>query len=179
MNARHAARELVILTLSQSRISKKDVDNLQLQDFIEQAVRALVGEVNQLLGVAKGELINADDELLESSLRGNPETIKEFLSSSLHSTQRALELVSYCNEWPLLCTLAMRDEVRDFAIKLIKQCRDHQKEVNEIIEKSVVDWTLETMYSIDRNVISIAVVELLYENTSPKIIIDEAVEVAK
>jgi N utilization substance protein B len=179
MNARHAARELVILTLSQSRISKKDVDNLQLQDFIEQAVRALTGEVNQLLDVAKGDLIHADDQLVEASFRDNPESIKEFLSNSLYSTQKALELVAYCNELPLLCTLAMRDEVRDFSIKLINIYREHQKEVNEIIEKSIVDWTLESIYSVDRNVIAIAVVELLYEKTSPKIIIDEAVEIAK
>lgn len=180
MNARHAARELVVLTLSQARISKKeDVDNLQIQDFIEQAVRTIIAEVNSLLNIAKGELIKADDQLLEASFLGNPETIKDALTNSLFSAQKVVELMSYCNDWPLLCTLAMKDEVRDFTIKLISLYQKHSKEIDEIIEKSVVDWTMETMYSIDRNIIIIAVVELLYENTSHKIIIDEAVEVAK
>jgi N utilization substance protein B len=180
MNARHAARELVVLTLSQARISKKeDVDNLQIQDFIEQAVRTINSEVNSLLNVSKGELIKADDQLVEASLLGKPETIKEALSNSLHSTQKVVELMSYCNEWPLLCALAMKDEVRDFTVKLIKLYQKNSTEIDEIIEKSVVDWTMETMYSIDRNIIIIAVVELLYESTSHKVIIDEAVEIAK
>jgi N utilization substance protein B len=180
MNARHAARELVVLTLSQARIAKKEVvDNLQIQDFIEQAVRTINGEVNSLLSVAKGELIKADDQLLEASLLGKPETIKEALTNSLYSAHKVVELMSYCNEWPLLCALAMKDEVREFTVKLIKLYQKHGKEIDEIIEKSLVDWTMETIYSIDRNIIIIAVVELLYENTSHKIVIDEAVEIAK
>jgi len=179
MNARHAARELVVLTLSQARISKKDLNTVQIQDFIEQAVRTLTNEVNSLLNLSKGELIKADDQLLNASLFGNTETIKESLTNSLYLTQRVVELMSYCNEWPLLCALSMKDEVKDFTVKLTSLYKKNSEKIDEIIENSVVDWTMESMYSIDRNVIIIAVVELLYESTSHKVVIDEAVEIAK
>lgn len=179
MNARRAARELVQLTLFQTKISKKDFTKFEINDFIDQAVRTLSEETNEILNKAKGQLIKADEQLHEAGLRINTDTIKNMLSDTIETTHQALELLYYCNGWPLLFSLAIKNEVRDFAIKLIMLFQEHNKEINEIIEKSIVDWTVESMLQMDRNIISIAVTEIMYDNAVPQVAIDEAVEIAK
>ncbi len=180
MNARHAARELAVLILNESRILKKEPTKLEVYELIEQAVRLITAEAESLLSEAKGELHKADDQLMESGFLSNTVSIKEALANSLHSTTRVVELMSYCNQWALLCTLGMKHEVRDFTVKLLELYRKNSSLVDEKIQTSIEGWTLETMYSLDRNAITIATVELLYESEiSHRIIIDEAIEVAK
>ncbi|MFN4150397.1 MAG: transcription antitermination factor NusB, partial [Candidatus Sericytochromatia bacterium] len=42
------------------------------------------------------------------------------------------------------------------------------------------DWTFDSMYSLDRNIITLAVIEFLnYEHTPYQIVINESIELAK
>lgn len=180
MNARHAARELAVLIMNETRILKKNPNKLEIQDLIEQAVRMLSAEAENILSYAKGELIIADDILFEADLITNPVSVKDRLNTALENTHRAMEYVSYSNKWALMCTLAMKHEVRDFTVKLIEQYKNNSEKVDKIIQDSTEGWTLDTMYSLDRNAIAVAVVELLHDDTtSYRIIIDEAIEIAK
>lgn len=180
MNARHAARELAVLIINETRILKKNPNKLEIQDLIEQAVRMLNNEAENILSYAKGELTIADDILFEADLITNPVNVKDRLDKALESTHRAMEYVSYSNKWALMCSLAMKHEVRDFTVKLIEQYKNNSEKVDKIIQDSTEGWTLDTMYSLDRNAITIAVVELLNDDTtSYRIIIDEAIEIAK
>lgn len=180
MNARHAARELAVLILNESRILKKEPSKLEIYDLIEQAVRMLTAELDNILSQAKGELVLADDHLIEASLLASANAIKEEVAKGLESSHRAVELVSYCKDWALMCTLAMKHEVRDFTVKLLELYRKNTKEVDSVIQKSMEGWTLESIYAMDRNAITIAVIELLYEEEiSHKIVIDEAIEISK
>jgi len=58
---------------------------------------------------------------------------------------------------------------------------DSNKEViDKMIVKYAENWRLERMASIDRNVLRIAVFELLFDKeTPPKVVINEAIEMAK
>jgi len=180
MNARHVARELVVLTLSQmSIVQAKDLENIAIEDYIEQAVRLLTAEADDCLKTARGELIKADDKIMEASLRDDPQKLREIITDSIEATHRAMELTSYCRDWSLLCTLAHKEDVRKFVVKLFQYYRENKKEIDQIIRKSIVEWTLESMYSVDKNIIRLAITEMLCESTSPKIAIDEAVEIAK
>lgn len=180
MNARHAARELAVLILNETRILKKDPNKLEIQDLIEQAVRMLSAEAENILSLAKGELTLADDILFEADLIQNPSSVKERLNNGLELTHRAMEYVSYSNKWALMCTLAMKHEVRDFTVKLIQNYKNNTEKIDQIIQSSTEGWTIESMYSLDRNAITVAVVELLNDDTtSYRIIIDEAIEIAK
>lgn len=180
MNARHAARELAVLILNETRIIKKNPTKIEIYDLVEQAVRMLNAESENILSHAKADLTVADDTLFETELVYNPASIKEKLLKTVELTHRAMELLSYSNKWALLCTLATKHEVRDFTVKLIEQYKSNTEKIDDIIQKSTEGWTLDTMYSLDRNAITVAVVELLNDdNTSYRIIIDEAVEIAK
>ena len=59
---------------------------------------------------------------------------------------------------------------------------EHQKEIDNIIEKAAPEWPIAQIPIIDRNVLRIGLFELLYSNKEevpPKVAINEAIELAK
>lgn len=57
---------------------------------------------------------------------------------------------------------------------------EHQSEINQIISKHAPAWPINQISPVDLAVLTLAVWELLYEKKNPiKVIIDEAVEIAK
>ena len=74
-----------------------------------------------------------------------------------------------------------RDPEADvFAKELIDGVKQHQPEIDVLIEQHSHNWRLERMQRIDRNVLRIGVFELKYATDIPrKVTINEAVELAK
>ncbi len=76
--------------------------------------------------------------------------------------------------------LSSGDEVREFMDGLVKLVQEHREEIDRFIEQSSKNWTLDRMPHIDRNIIRIAVGELMYRSeVPPKVAINEALEIAK
>ena len=70
----------------------------------------------------------------------------------------------------------------EFAYQLTKGVIEHLEEIDKIIQKSAPQWPISQFNPIDRNVLRIAVYELLFgnkEEVPPKVAINEAVELAK
>jgi transcription antitermination factor NusB len=52
--------------------------------------------------------------------------------------------------------------------------------VDELLKKFSVHWTPDRMAVIDKNIIRLGICELLFDSTTPpKVVINEAVEIAK
>lgn len=69
---------------------------------------------------------------------------------------------------------------RGFAEDLVEALADHVEEIDAHIEDAASNWDVERLAMIDRNVLRIAVAELLWlEDVPPKVTIDEAVILAK
>lgn len=67
-----------------------------------------------------------------------------------------------------------------FALKLTKGVDRYRKRIDEMIMDIVENWTLERIAIIDRNILRVAIYEMLYEDDIPlKVSIDEAIEIAK
>lgn len=68
----------------------------------------------------------------------------------------------------------------DFAEQLVRAVIEHQKDIDETITKFASGWTLDRMASVDRNLLRIALCEMLYLEDIPySVSINEAVELAK
>lgn len=64
----------------------------------------------------------------------------------------------------------------ELAIETLK----HKEEVDEIIQKCATEWPLSQINRVDLSVLRLAVYELLYKRETPtKVVLDEAVEIAK
>lgn len=69
---------------------------------------------------------------------------------------------------------------KDFSNSLVRGFYSHSGKIDEIIRKYAENWKLERMAVVDRNILRIAVFELLYlAEIPPKVSINEAVNLAK
>lgn len=72
------------------------------------------------------------------------------------------------------------NEIRDYSTWLVKGIHSHQKEIDRFIQSVSEHWRISRMALVDRNILRVAVFELLYEkNVAPAIVINEAIEIAK
>ena len=72
------------------------------------------------------------------------------------------------------------DEVKAFAEEIIKGTYKHLAEINKLIHECAKNWTLDRMGVVDRNVLRMAVYEILYRMDIPtSVTINEAIEIAK
>lgn len=69
---------------------------------------------------------------------------------------------------------------REYSTWLAEGIISHHKKIDSIIQQASEHWRLSRMALIDRNILRMAVFELLYEeNIEPAVVINEAIEIAK
>ncbi len=70
-------------------------------------------------------------------------------------------------------------EHAEFAYELCIHVLEHRAELDEKIIAVAENWALDRMAPTDRNALRIGAYELLFTDTPPRIVIDEAIEMAK
>ena len=74
----------------------------------------------------------------------------------------------------------MEPSARAFARALAEGVLAHAGELDQIIERSAPSWPLDQMSKIDKNILRLAIFEILFDNKVPlKAAINEAVELGK
>lgn len=73
---------------------------------------------------------------------------------------------------------------RDVKVNYIKQIfygiKENEEEITKLIENSLKDkWTMDRVSKIDLSILKLAVFEMLYSKIEYKIVINEAIELAK
>jgi len=72
------------------------------------------------------------------------------------------------------------EDVKEFTLILVKGVVSNLSEIDETIRKYTKNWSLERITNIDRNILRIAIYEILHIDNIPKSVsINEAVELAK
>jgi len=178
---RSVARELALLSLSQfSNISEKLSDQ-DLNKLILAAVRTLVSEVQENLEKAAEEANRSHQRLLSSEIRAsNLTSAKAMVQEAIGHTESAINRLSTILELPETIQLANHHEVRSYALEIIGTVNRYEREIKETIEKALVDWKYGRLPRVDRDIIRIAVAEILYIPQTPqKTAIDESVKLAK
>lgn len=67
-----------------------------------------------------------------------------------------------------------------YAKQLVSGTLDHRDEIDDLIREQADNWRLERMPAVDRNILRLAIFEMLYEEDVPKlVVVDEAIELAK
>jgi len=86
---------------------------------------------------------------------------------------------------PVLELLAERQSlgeppVSEYAAALVRGVATHSDRINELISWNLVDWTLDRMPAVDRNILRLGVYELLWADDVPDgVAISEAVALAE
>lgn len=83
------------------------------------------------------------------------------------------------DQFPKL-TIELSEEGEKFTRELVQGTTEKQEDLDVIIRKYSLHWSLERMFIIDRNILRMAIYELKYmEDIPPKVTINEAIEIAK
>ena len=100
--------------------------------------------------------------------------LKFLYQTEFNSNSPDSELNSFCDR------ANVSEEVKNFTQALIKNILFHKKEVDELLEKISANWAPDRMAVIDKNILRLGICELLFDPaTPPKVVINEAVEIAK
>jgi transcription antitermination protein NusB len=175
------ARELALLSLSQLPVNPKKLAEEHLPKLVLATVRTLRAEVQDTLDNAAAELQRSNDRLLTSQTRASDiDTARNMLKEAVEYTQKAINQLGAAVEFPELIQLANQDkEVGRYAIKIVKIVNEERTIIDEQISSALVDWQVTRLAIIDRDILRIAVGEMLFLNLPDSVAINEAVELAK
>ncbi len=194
MQARRAARELALILFSQfekeiTKYSKKDFEEIMVK-----SVRILSNSAMEELNLTVGSLIDIKESLAsyeaehDSNLsrpmgaKNKPVQIPmtdemiQKVDTMLDVAEKAilgLEIAEFT-------TLENQSEVQNYTIDIAEQFKINHKAIDNEIQKYSNGWDISRLVKIDKDILRIAITELLYTKGAPvKVIVDEAVELAK
>ncbi len=194
MQARRAARELAFILFSQI---DKDINNYTKADFsniVLKSVRTLKSNATDELQLALSALMEykAQVEDFEANHETNldrplgvsnipvPMILSSDLSEKIGEMIDVAEKSLMALEIAEFTTLDAQSDVQAFAIEIAEKYKEHNAELDEIIQKYAKNWDFQRLVTMDKNILRIALIELLYIKATPlKVVIDEALELAK
>jgi len=70
--------------------------------------------------------------------------------------------------------------VSEYTMQLVEGYAEKAARIDELISQYAVDWTLDRMPVVDRNLLRLGAYELIWEDATPDaVVLDEAVQLAK
>jgi transcription antitermination protein NusB len=180
MQARHIARELALLSVSQLPTKAENLTNKTIDDMVIAAVRSLTEEVKEMVITASGELQRGQDMLFSSETRASDlATAQIMVKDAIALTQTAINRTGLALEFPELIQTARQQEVRDYVVQLLQTIYTERSPIDALISKSLIGWQLERLSQVDQHILRIATAEIAFLNIPKAIAVNEAVELAK
>lgn len=182
MQPRRIARELALLSLSQLPNSPEKLETQQLSDLVLAAIRILTTEVQDALSTATAELQRANDRLLSSETRAvDIQSARVMVEEAVELTQTAINRVGTGLELPELIHMVNQPDfgVRAYTLQIVKTVNAKRAEIDEQLIKALVDWQITRLARIDRDLLRIALAEIMFLGVPDRVAINESVELAK
>ena len=178
--ARETARELALLGISQLPTNPELLEAKKLQDVVLAAIRALTTEVQEALEAAASEVQRSSDKLLASEIRAaDIQSSRAMVREAVELTQTAINRLGSAMEFPELIQLANQQDVRTYALQILTKVSANRVQIDELLSEALVDWQIERLARIDRDIMRIAIAEMLYLGLPEQISVNEAVQLAK
>lgn len=194
MQARRAARELALILFSQLDKKITNYSKTDFEDIILKSVRILTNNSSEELKLTVGSLLDAKEYIqnYEADHEENaqrPIGVKN-LAVSLPMTSDMIERIDemleiaekalVALEIAEFATLESSNEVKDYAIAIAEKFKENAQDVDAQIQKFAKGWDIERLVKMDKDILRIAITELLYVKEAPmKVVVDEALELAK
>ena len=178
--ARETARELALLGISQLPANPELLEAKKLQDVLLAAIRTLTTEVQEALEAAASEVQRSSDKLLASEIRAaDIQSSRAMVREAVELTQTAINRLGSAMEFPELIQLANQQDVRTYALQILTKVSANRVQIDELLSEALVDWQIERLARIDRDIMRIAIAEILYLGLPEQVSVNEAVQLAK
>ena len=194
MQARRASRELAFILFSQFDKTITNYSKENLDDIIVKSVRILSSSASDDLKTSLGALIDMknkiDDYEAEHEINLNrpldaaniavPLPMTSDMSARVEEMIEVAEKALLALEIAEFTTLESQGEVKNYAIQIAETFQKNHDEIDSIIKKYSTGWDFERLVKMDKDILRIALSELLFIKETPmKVVVDEAVELAK
>ena len=193
MQARRAARELALILFSQMD-SIKDLNKWDFQDIVLKSVRTLTNSSADDLKSVTTSILEIKEyiEEYESNHPKNlerpidvsnipvPVPMTSDMQNKLDELLNIAEKTMLAIEIAEMSTLEENSHVKEYIIKIANAYKENKEEIDEQIKKYALGWDINRLVKMDKDILRIAICELLYVKDAPlKVIIDEAVKKKK
>jgi len=168
------------LSLSQIKGNPENLEQQTLNDLILVAVRTLTLEIQETLETAAAEISRGNERILASDTKAtNLKSAQTMVKEAISLTHNAINRLGTVIDFPEIVQLSSQYEVREYALELIGTVYRRRAEIEQELTGALVDWQLHRLPRIDRDILQIAVAEMLYLDIPQKVAINEAIELAK
>lgn len=194
MQARRAARELALILFSQLDKKVKNYTKEDYEDILLKSVRILTNNASDDLKLTLGSLLATKDfiENYETDSEENTQrpigvqNIPVPIPMTSDMVGRIDEMIEIAEkafvalEIAEFATLESKNEVKDYAVSIAEKFQENADFIDAEIQKFAKGWDIERLVKMDKDILRIAIIELLYVKDAPmKVIVDEALELAK
>ncbi|MFC7307684.1 transcription antitermination factor NusB [Streptomyces monticola] len=95
--------------------------------------------------------------------------------------QRGTDVLTVLADWVRHARTDTRQPpVSEYTMQLVEGYAEKAARIDELISQYAVDWTLDRMPVVDRNILRLGAYELIWEDATPDaVVLDEAVQLAK
>jgi transcription antitermination protein NusB len=137
-------------------------------------------ETKEALEAAGAELQRSNDKLLSSQTRASDvDSARVMTTAAIELVEAAIDRLEHALEMPELINNFNRPDVRNYALQLLVKATEQTADIDTLLSKSIVDWQLGRLPKIDRDILRLAVAEIVYLGLEERIAINEAIELAK
>lgn len=194
MQARRAARELTFILFSQLDNQLESYSDKNFEDIIIKSVRTLTNSATEDLKLATGSLFQIR-EFIDDYEANHPTNLERPVGVSdipvpipmtTDMIGRIDELLNVSEKAMIALEIAEMTalhegvEVKTYVKHLLSAYRKNHNDIDALIQKYSHGWDLNRLVKMDKDILRIAISEMLYVKDAPlKVIIDEAVELAK
>jgi len=179
MQLKTISRELALLLLGQ--IKKKDINQINMESLLSKAIESLTQHWRDQLDFCASKLEKVSQELLDSELKEDAGLLKKsrkHLKSCLIDSETILNSLSESIELPRLLALVDQKEIRDLAMRRVYLVIEKKDEIDNKLDKVMEGWRLKRLPRIDRDILRLALVDLIDFNTPTAVTCNEAVNLA-
>jgi transcription antitermination protein NusB len=132
------------------------------------------------LEASAADLKRASDRILNSETRASDvQSARTMLQEAIELTQTAINRLGTAVELPEFIQLSNQSDVRSYAMQVINTVNLRRSEIDAILTNALVDWQLNRLARVDRDILRIAVCEIMFLGIPDRVAINEAVEQAK
>ena len=179
MQKKSISRELALLLLGQ--IKKNDKDEINFENLLSSALESLTQHWREELDSCALILEKANQELLDSELEDDACLINKsrlHLKTCLIDSENVLNSLSESIELPKLLAFSDQKEIRELALKRVHLVIQKQKEIDNNLDSVMEGWRLKRLPRIDRDILRLALVDLIDFKTPTAVTCNEAVNLA-
>ena len=179
MQLKSISRELALLLLGQ--IKKKDINKLNIESLLSKAIESLTQHWREQLDSCASQLEKANQELLDSEFQADAGLLiksQNHLKTCLIDSENILNCLSESIELPRVLALVDQKEIRELALRRVDLVIEKQDEIDHKLDSVMEGWRLKRLPRIDRDILRLALVDLIDFNTPTAVTCNEAVNLA-